>query len=34
VNVSPGIIPENESHRIAAVKGYDILDTPPDGEWR
>ena len=27
------IFPENDSHRMAAVRRYDILDTPPDGAF-
>lgn len=33
MNISSPIFPENEAHRIAAVKRYDILDTPPDGAF-
>jgi two-component sensor histidine kinase len=31
--VPASIIPENESQRLAAVRRYDILDTPPDGTF-
>lgn len=33
MNVHPSIIPDDELQRIAAVKRYDILDTPPDGSF-
>ena len=31
--VSPAIIPADEDERMAAVRRYDILDTPPDGAF-
>ena len=31
--VEPGIIPEDEAARLAAVRRYEILDTPPDGAF-
>jgi two-component sensor histidine kinase len=31
VTIHPSILPPNEDLRMAAVRRYDILDTPPDG---
>jgi GAF domain-containing protein len=33
MTVSPSIIPENEQDRLAAVRRYDVLDTPADGAF-
>ncbi|MEO8548190.1 MAG: histidine kinase dimerization/phosphoacceptor domain -containing protein [Sphingomicrobium sp.] len=33
MNVEAGIIPDNETERMAAVQRYEILDTPPDGTF-
>ena len=31
--VDPAIIPDDEADRLAAVRRYDVLDTPPDGAF-
>lgn len=33
VATPPDIIPPNEADRMAAVRRYEILDTPPDGSF-
>ena len=33
VQVDPTLIPPDEAARLAAVRRYDILDTPPDGAF-
>jgi signal transduction histidine kinase len=33
VKVDPAIVPADEEQRLAAVRRYDILDTPPDGAF-
>jgi serine/threonine protein kinase len=29
----PAVVPSNEASRLAAVRRYDVLDTPPDGAF-
>jgi len=29
----PAVVPENEPGRLAALRRYEILDTPPDGSF-
>ena len=31
--VDPTLIPVDEAERLAAIRRYDLLDTPPDGEF-
>ena len=33
MTVSPEIVPENEEARLAALRRYAVLDTPPDGAF-
>lgn len=33
MSVEPSIIPADEEERLAAVRRYDVLDTPPDGAF-
>lgn len=33
MTTAKGLIPEDEDQRIAAVRRYDVLDTPPDGAF-
>jgi sigma-B regulation protein RsbU (phosphoserine phosphatase) len=33
VAVDPTLIPQDEDRRVAAVRRYDVLDTPPDGAF-
>jgi hypothetical protein len=33
VAVDPTLIPQDEDKRPAAVRGCDVLDTPPDGAF-
>jgi len=33
MTIATSIIPSNEAERMAAVRRYDILDTPPDGTF-